>query len=128
MLLEFKKGTSVFLSKHFKSEQFDCKCKNLNCEVSSVEEELLTGLEALRELIGEFIITSAYRCVPHNQAVGGKANSQHILGRAVDIMPKTASIQDVVKAAKDLGCFGGIGREETFVHLDVRNDNAYWEY
>lgn len=32
-----------------------------------------------------FVITSAYRCAAHNKAVGGKPNSAHLRGLAVDI-------------------------------------------
>lgn len=43
-------------------------------------------LEPLRAAVGHpIIITSGYRCPALNTAVGGVANSQHMLGEAADI-------------------------------------------
>lgn len=41
-------------------------------------------LEPLYQLIGPFQVTSGFRSVQLNQAVGGVANSKHLLGKAVD--------------------------------------------
>lgn len=44
-------------------------------------------LEKLRELNGNqpLVVSSGYRCERLNRAVGGKPNSQHLRGEAVDI-------------------------------------------
>lgn len=43
-------------------------------------------LNPLREEYGQpIIVTSGYRCARLNAAVGGVANSQHLLGQAADI-------------------------------------------
>ncbi|WP_243153072.1 D-Ala-D-Ala carboxypeptidase family metallohydrolase [Sporotomaculum syntrophicum] len=48
---------------------------------------LVQLLEQLREQLGDkpVVITSAYRCVAHNRAVGGARQSQHLPGNAADI-------------------------------------------
>ena len=45
-------------------------------------------LEPARQLVGPIIINSGYRNPRVNALVGGVANSQHLLGQAVDIRPK----------------------------------------
>ena len=55
------------ISKHFKREEFACKC---GCGFDVVDVELLEVLEELRELCGQPItINSACRCKNHNQSV-----------------------------------------------------------
>lgn len=45
-------------------------------------------LEPLRELYQKpILVNSGYRCEKLNKAVGGKSNSQHLTGNAVDIRP-----------------------------------------
>jgi uncharacterized protein YcbK (DUF882 family) len=47
---------------------------------------LLGMLDGARELAGvPFVIMSAFRCKTHNKNVGGRAESAHIYGYAVDI-------------------------------------------
>ena len=56
---------------------------------SSLEQQ--ANLRLLRRFLGtlpfEYVITSAYRTPEHNRAIGGAAQSQHMTGLAVDIVP-----------------------------------------
>ena len=58
---------------------------------SSVEQVLNLAhlchmvLQPLRDKFGPIRINSGYRCPELNKAVGGEANSQHLLGEAADI-------------------------------------------
>lgn len=72
------------LSPHFRRGEFQCPC----CAKLILDPWLLLALEDLRDLIGNrpITITSGYRCPAHNHAVGGERASQHLLGRAADII------------------------------------------
>jgi zinc D-Ala-D-Ala carboxypeptidase len=60
-----------------------------------------SGLEMVREELGGLPInvSSGYRCVAINQAIGGKSNSQHCEGKAVDFKcPAFGTPRDIVAA------------------------------
>lgn len=46
---------------------------------------------AISQLPGNMRITSWYRTVAHNAAVGGVADSQHLIGTGMDIAPRAVS-------------------------------------
>ncbi|MBR1625651.1 MAG: DUF882 domain-containing protein [Bacteroidales bacterium] len=53
-------------------------------------------LNPAREHFGvPFIPTSGYRCSQLNTKVGGKSNSQHLKGQAVDFVVKGVNLHDV---------------------------------
>lgn len=73
-------------------------------------------------------ITSAYRSPEYNASVGGARNSQHVQGRAVDIIWPTSSTegrQRFLQLAIDVG-FNGIGTYNSFIHVDTRGYKATW--
>lgn len=77
--------------KYFKPEEFACKCGKCGKGFADMKPELLSMLEDARALAGvPFKITSAYRCEAHNKASGGKDNSAHLRGYAVDIKAPTS--------------------------------------
>ena len=83
------------LSINFTREEFRCKGENChptiagNCGFDTVDTELLRILENVRNHFDEPVtITSACRCMAHNESVGGAHNSQHTKGRAADIIVK----------------------------------------
>jgi hypothetical protein len=74
--------------KHFKLEEFKCRC---GCTIPEEAKANLTALidqvldPARAKLNRPVMVNSGYRCPKHNQAVGGAPNSQHCKGEAADI-------------------------------------------
>ncbi|HHV41964.1 MAG TPA: DUF882 domain-containing protein [Clostridiaceae bacterium] len=106
----------VNLAPNFKLREFECK----HCGTVKIDPELVRRLQVMRDEIGKpIIINSGYRCPEHNRAVGGAAGSQHLYGTAADIVCPGASIQQVRQAAEKHFKNGGIGRYNTYTHVDT---------
>lgn len=80
--------------------------------------------QELRQALGYPVkITSAYRCLDLNKAVGSKDTSQHIKGQAIDFMcPKFGSPADIVRFIRRVGikvdqCIV----ENGWVHLSIKS-------
>ena len=117
-------GLSHELSDHFRLIEF---ASGDGADVLLISHELIDGLEALRIWAGAPVrINSGYRSPPHNAAIGGVPNSRHTKGLAsdVDVMGKTPA--EVATWAEDNG-FGGVGRYNTFTHVDVFSENRRWD-
>ena len=109
---------------YFKVEDFTCPC----CGVAKADVRLLSALENLRSKIGRpILILSGYRCPAHNKDVHGSPKSQHMLGKAADVVVRGMASIDLAQAANSLEPFnlGGIIVYKTFVHLDVRTNRPY---
>ena len=110
------------LSEHFARHEFACKC---GCGQDTVDAELITTLEAIREHFGEPItITSGNRCPTYNTKVGGSVYSQHLISRAADIVVRNVTPSDVADWLDQWP--GGLGRYPTFTHVDSRASVARW--
>ena len=116
----------IKISKNFKLSEFECKDGSHQVVV---DRTLVDKLQKLRnKLNNAIIINSAYRNEEHNKKVGGNKNSQHLLGKAVDISLHNQEVeaQSIANIARDIG-FNGIGIYDTFIHLDVRDGKfASW--
>lgn len=118
-------------SEHFSWREFACKCGKctLPAHVKKNILKLVPHLEALRKLAGGPLhIFSAYRCPPHNKAVGGAENSQHMLGTATDLGCKTKTPRELANLADSIPAFaqGGVGVYPGFTHVDNRGHKARW--
>jgi uncharacterized protein YcbK (DUF882 family) len=69
-------------------------------------------------------VISGYRDVAYNRLIGGARQSQHMEGRAADIVVTGAAPRTVHLAAMALHegghRLGGLGIYDGFVHVDVR--------
>ena len=121
------------LTENFARHEFACKC---GCGFDAVDWQLVEALQELRDMTESVItITSGCRCTQHNIDVGGKRKtiyhegSQHLYGKAADIKIKGHTPSEVHNTAAMILAFerGGIGKYDTFVHVDVRNTGrARW--
>lgn len=122
----YRKGKAVKLTKNFKTTEFDCKCGKY-CSTTLIDKALVNQLQMIRDHFDKpVLINSGYRCVRHNRNVGGANNSQHLYGKAADIVVKGVSPQTVAKYAETIG-FKGIGTYRTFTHVDTRKKRARWQ-
>lgn len=87
MIIAVKKNAKLKLSENFNSFEFDCKCSNPLCVFTLYSLDMINLLERMRFLNGNrpLVINSAFRCASHNKSEGGKPNSQHLVGLAVDV-------------------------------------------
>lgn len=70
--------------KHFKKNEFDCKC---GCKLNNIDINLVYVLEKIRNNYGKpLIITSGCRCKKNNTLVGGIKTSKHLYGKAADFI------------------------------------------
>ena len=98
----------------------------------------MVWLDGLRELYGKPLrVTSGYRSLSHNTAIGGARNSGHVCGKAVDIAVSGADAHRLVGLATRVG-FTGIGISQKgasrFIHLDTMDNSpgqprpTIWSY
>jgi uncharacterized protein YcbK (DUF882 family) len=88
---------------------------------------LLATFEAIRWAVGGPLrILSCYRTAAYNAAIGGAAQSQHVLGRAMDLAtPATMSLLVfhalILELASRAGAtIGAIGLYDWGCHVDTR--------
>lgn len=130
LLKQFKKGIPVKITKSFVSTEFDCKCKNSDCQWTTIDVDHIAKLQTKRDKWGVPVeVESGYRCPKHNAAEGGATNSRHPQGDATDIKVKGLSPQQVSADCED---FNGKGVYDTFVHIDSRplggKPKARWDF
>ncbi len=92
----------------------------------------LDKLDEDREYVGiPFVINSAYRSPAHNAKIGGKPDSSHLRGLAVDIKATNSMTRyRVLEALIHVG-FNRIGIADTFIHVDddqEKSSNVIWTY
>ena len=91
--MEYTQLNDTRLSSHFRLGEF-CNLskypdnKPTMQHVANMTYGCLMLLEPARQVVGPILINSGYRNSRVNALVGGVANSQHLLGQAVDIRPR----------------------------------------
>lgn len=125
----YKHGDTTLISPHFHALEFQCKCSGKHdfpLDTALVEklEKLYTALNC-----SAISVSSGYRCVQHDKAVGGSGTGQHTLGKAADICCYGQDGKPIVSylvccAAEDVG-FSGVARiNDSYTHVDVRS--GHW--
>jgi len=105
------------MNKYFSEKEFTCSGKNCYHKMNT---QLIEMLNVARELAGvPFIITSSYRDAETNAKAGGKPNSAHLRGNAVDISCTSSCNRMVIIDALIIAGFNRIGIAKTFIHCDI---------
>ena len=120
------------LSENFSRIEFACQGTDCCGGTAAIDSRLIEALQQFRDILRQPVhVTSGFRCLRHNRAVGSNDSSQHPRGYAADIsvLPDT-SIDEMEVIAEEIEAFrdGGIGKYDFFIHLDVRPDGpARWD-
>ena len=108
------------MSKYFKNNELN------------MDEEFLQRLDEAREYAGiPFVINSAWRSEEDNKRVGGKPNSSHLKGLAVDIKATNSRQRGLILDALRSVGFNRIGIAKTFIHVDLdfdKDQDVTWLY
>ena len=121
-------GDTAKISAHFKACEFQCKCSGKHD--FPLDTALIEKLEKLHSALNcsAINVSSGFRCIAHDKAVGGSGTGQHIHGKAADICcighdGKPIDNRLVCIAAQKIG-FTGIARiagNGTYTHVDTRS-------
>jgi uncharacterized protein YcbK (DUF882 family) len=125
----WNKGEKLKLSNNFNSAEFECKCKNSECIEQRISKDLIEGLQKVRTEHNKSItVTSGYRCLKHNRAIGSSDTSQHPLGNGGDIT--SSDLNGLYSVCEKHFKAVGDGRtKRKFIHVDSRNDKIRrWDY
>ena len=106
------------VSTNFKVSEFKCQDGS---DTVYISPELVKVLQQIRDHFGKPVtINSAYRTEAHNKKVGGAPYSKRKYGMAADIKVQGVTVLNVCKYAASIMQGGGVGRYESFTHVDVR--------
>lgn len=121
------------LTDNFRLEEFESRDGlPFPDEVIYNVQELAHNLQIIRNEIKVPIqINSGYRSPSHNKAIGGASKSQHLLGKAADIVVHEMSpdkVRDVILRLMKNGQIqsGGLKAYGSFTHYDIRGHYVTW--
>uniref|UniRef100_A0A6M3IE72 Putative peptidase n=2 Tax=viral metagenome TaxID=1070528 RepID=A0A6M3IE72_9ZZZZ len=120
------------ISDNFWKSERVCKCGRHPVPYDIENLELLGMLEVARSMFGRpIIIRSWVRCPLHNVNEGGKENSAHLTGHAVDITVYRSDTRYVLEEALQKAGFTRFGEGKTFLHADcdkTKPEKVRWTY
>jgi uncharacterized protein YcbK (DUF882 family) len=97
-------------------------------------QKLANNLQVLRDYLDKPVkINIAYRPKWYEISKGRSGNSQHVLGKAADIVVKDVKpylIAEIIESLISDGEMlqGGLGRYDSFTHTDIRKTRARWGF
>lgn len=107
---------------HFSPRELASHGDGSVCSVMSAVD----ALEKLRGFIGRpLVINSAYRDPIYNALCDGAPMSRHKVGDAFDVSLLGLNRHELAAAAVECG-FMGLGRYQTFLHIDTRPNMTRW--
>jgi uncharacterized protein YcbK (DUF882 family) len=113
--------------KNFKQEEFNCP----DCGKNNISLELVSRIDRIRTVVNmPMKITSGCRCEAHNLTVGGKDDSAHLEGLAVDFSVPGSSFRFIV-LSMCMRMFKRVGIGKTFIHVDIDEGKPWpvcWMY
>ena len=122
------------LTENFNKSEFDSKDGALMPdEVLHNIQKVANQLQYVRDYLDRAIrVNSGYRSPSHNKSIGGVKNSQHVLGKASDIVIKgltPSMVYEILDTLMNNGDIlqGGLGLYDSFVHYDIRKTKARWD-
>lgn len=110
------------MSRFFSADELACGCRRPECDAAPIDMTFIFKIDGLRTYLGiPLHCNSARRCDFWNRHKGGKENSQHKLGKAIDLqIPNDATFWRVVRYCVANGLsFGRISQGA--IHIDGRD-------
>jgi len=120
------------ITEHFRWTEFASRDRPVPLDLRLSVERVCNELEILRaELDAPITVISGWRSQEHNDSVGGKSKSQHLVGTAADIRVSgvtPAKVHETIERLITQGVMleGGLGLYDSFCHYDVRGRRARW--
>lgn len=116
-------------SKFFSSEELKCHCNREDCNAFNLLPKFIEILDDIRDTYGiPLPVNSAARCEFWNKHIGGSPRSQHLIGKAVDIVVENKNIKKFILLCKSRG-IKGVGIGNGWVHIDIRDSREVtWYY
>ena len=133
-------STPIYANSHFSWGEVTCNCtrqlenlilnKKLAISAIAIEKNIVKTAIALDEIRANLSnrpikVNSWYRPALVNRAVGGKEDSRHQFGDAVDIC-SNYYLPSKIYTFLSMTHNGGLGLYPSFVHIDWRGYKARW--
>ena len=116
--------------RNFELSEFDSP--DLRGSGSLMNVDFLNLLDRARDVANiPFKINSGVRTLEHNMSIGGKIDSSHLKGIAVDISATDSRSRFLIMNALISVGLHRIGIGKTFIHVDAdtsKSRNVYWVY
>jgi hypothetical protein len=116
IVLLHNKNQDKYLNKYLQLREIECKCVYPECTLTLYSPSTVESFFGLRDAFGSAIhVNSGFRCQKHNDDIGGKVNSMHCRGQALDL---SVSDPSRLKSLKSLASqfFDVVIEYDGFIH------------